>query len=67
MDNDNIDNYDITSKKDEALKYKEDGNNYYKNGNYNDALISFNNAINLDPDNEIFYCNIGFFVQLEQP
>lgn len=46
-----------TSSKDKAIIHKEEGNNHYKNGNYDLALKSFNIAIDLDPSNEIFYCN----------
>jgi tetratricopeptide (TPR) repeat protein len=43
--------------KNDALKQKEEGNILFRQGNYNDALLKFNNAIELDPNNEVFYLN----------
>jgi tetratricopeptide (TPR) repeat protein len=42
---------------DAALRKKEMGNESYKNGDFTTALTLFNEAIDLDGNNETFYCN----------
>ncbi|KAI5953208.1 PPT1 [Candida jiufengensis] len=43
--------------KDEANKYKDEGNQYLKDHKFEEAIESYTKAINLDPTNPIFYSN----------
>ncbi len=37
--------------------FKDEGNKFYNRRDYEVAIIYFNKAIEMDPDNKIFYCN----------
>ena len=39
------------------MEHKNEGNKHFKAGKYEDAIISFTKAIEVDPDNAIFYSN----------
>ena len=40
-----------------AAEFKEKANNYFKIKDYENALINFNQAVMLDPNNHIHYSN----------
>lgn len=41
----------------EAEKYKEEGNSYFKQGQYDEAIFSYTEAIKIDPKNKVYYSN----------
>lgn len=41
----------------EAEKHKEEGNKFFKNKQYDDAIFAYTEAIQTDPDNKIYYSN----------
>lgn len=40
-----------------SLEYKEIGNQHFKDGRFEESIEMFSKAIELDPENPIFYCN----------
>lgn len=40
-----------------AAEFKEKANNFFKNKDYDNALINFNEAIRIDPKDHIHYSN----------
>ncbi|KAI5959049.1 PPT1 [Candida pseudojiufengensis] len=47
----------MSTNTDEAIKYKDEGNQHLKNHEYEEAIASYTKAIELDPTNAIFYSN----------
>lgn len=41
----------------QADKFKNQGNEFVKQEKYKEALEAYNSAIQIDPNNSIYYCN----------
>jgi len=57
----------IDDDKEEAKREKEKGNQFYKKKDFDNAIMHYDNAINLDPENMVYYNNkAAVYVELKK-